>query len=285
MSQIAYVNGRYTPLRAAAVSVQDRGFQFGDAVYEVWAVRQGRLCDQDEHLSRLSRSLGELRIPAPMADASLVVVLRETLRRNHVWNGIVYLQVSRGAASRDHTFPSPTPKPTIVVTAKNLDRRAQDARAAAGVKVITSPDIRWARRDIKSVNLLPNVLARQSAKERGAFEAWLVDGDGYVTEGTAANAWIVDAAGTIRTRPLSNDILHGVTRAVLMRLARERQMRVVETPFTVAEALAAREAFITGATNPVVPVVAIDDKSVGSGRPGAITLALRDLYLGAEADH
>jgi D-alanine transaminase len=281
MSAIAYVNGVYMPLKRAAVSVQDRGFQFADAVYEVWPIRDGRLCDMAGHMARLWRSLSELRIRAPMSEASLMAVLSETTRRNRVRDGLAYLQISRGAAVRDHVFPAPQTPPSLVITAKNLNRRQQIARAEAGVAVITTPDLRWARRDIKTVNLLPNVLARQAAKEQGAFEAWMVDADGFVTEATAANAWIVDAEGVVRTRPLSNDILHGVTRAVMMQVARAHQIRVAEEPFTVAEALAAREAFITSATNPATPVVAIDGKQIGDGRPGPVTRALQNLYLGA----
>lgn len=279
MNGIAYVDGVYTALPTARVSIEDRGFQFGDAVYEVWPVRDGRLRDVDGHTARLYRSLAELKIAAPMSAAALQAVLRETLRRNKVQHGMVYLQVSRGRAPRDHTFPSPAVRPTVVVTAKPLNRSAQQARVESGVRVTTAPDIRWARRDIKSVNLLANVLARQAAKESDAFEAWLVDEEGFVTEGTASNAWIVDAAGILRTRPLSHDILHGVTRATVLQLARERQIKVVEAPFSVADAKAAREAFLTGATNPIVPIIAIDGAEIGDGRPGSITLALRQAYL------
>jgi D-alanine transaminase len=189
--------------------------------------------------------------------------------------------VSRGAAARDHVFPNPAVRPTIIVTAKNLDQRAITKRAEAGIKVISLPETRWARRDIKSTNLLPNLLARQQAKEEGAFEAWFVDADGYVTEGTSSNAWIVDAAGVLRTRALSNDLLHGVTRATLARLAQERQIKFEERAFTLAEAKAAREAFISAASNPAVPVVSIDGEIVGDGRPGPLAQALRAAYLGA----
>lgn len=281
MSRIAYVNGAYVPLTAATVSIQDRGFQFADSIYEVWAVRGGRLFDAAEHMARFQRSLGELRITSPMAQTSLWAVIRETIRRNRVRDGIVYLQVSRGAANRDHVFPSPAVKPTIIVTAKNLDRRAIAKRADAGFKVITLPETRWARRDIKSTNLLPNALARQQAKEEGAFEAWFVDEDGFVTEGTSSNAWIVSADGVIVTRPLSNDLLHGVTRASLIRIAGDRQMRLEERAFSVAEAKAAREAFISAASNPAVPVIAIDGATIGDGRPGPVSRALRAAYLGA----
>ena len=281
MSRVAYVNGAYVPLRAARISIQDRGFQFADSIYEVWAVRAGRLFDAAEHMARLWRSLGELRIVAPMTEASLWAVLRETIRRNKVRDGIVYVQVTRGAASRDHVFPSPPVKPTIVVTAKNLDQRAIARRAETGIKVITLPETRWARRDIKSTNLLPNALARQQAKEEGAFEAWFVDADGFVTEGTSSNAFIVSADGAIVTRPLSNDLLHGVTRAALIRVAQERQMRVEERAFSVEEAKGALEAFVSAASNPAVPVIAIDGATIGGGSPGPVAKALRAFYLGA----
>jgi D-alanine transaminase len=281
MSRVAYVNGAYVPLVGAAVSIMDRGFQFADSIYEVWAVRSGRMFDVDEHMARLQRSLTELRIAAPMGAAALLAVLRETIRRNRVRNGIVYVQISRGAANRDHVFPLPEPKPTIVVTAKNLDRRAIAARAENGVKVITLAETRRARRDIKSVNLLPNVLARQTAKEHGAFEAWFVDADGLITEGTSSTAWIVDSDGVLCTRPLSNDLLHGVTRAKVLRLAQEQQVRIAERPFTANEAKSAREAFLTGASNAPTAVVEIDGVRIGEGRPGPVTQALRAVYLGA----
>jgi D-alanine transaminase len=281
MSRVAYVNGAYLPLRGALVSIQDRGFQFADSIYEVWAVRGGRLFDVEEHMARLQRSLAELRIAPPMGEAALMAVIRETMRRNHVSDGIVYVQVSRGVANRDHVFPAPSTKPTIVVTAKNLDRNAIAKRAAAGVKVISTPETRWQRRDIKSVNLLPNVLARQVAKEKGAFEAWFVDADGLVTEGTSSTAWIVDANGAIRTRGLSHDLLHGVTRAALLGIAQERQMKIEERAFTIEEAQAAREAFISAASNAATAVVEIDGVPIGDGRPGPVTEALRAAYLGA----
>jgi D-alanine transaminase len=283
MSQIAYVNGAYVRVRDGAVSIQDRGFQFGDAVYEVWPVRGSKARDSQAHFARLWRSLAELHIDAPMGEAALRLVIREVMRRNQVREGLIYLQVSRGAAPRDHAFPVPAPPPTIVIAAKNLDARAAETRARDGVKVVTRPEIRWARRDIKSVNLLPNALARQAAKEQGAFEAWFVDAQGLVTEATASNAWIVDADGSLRTRPLSNDILHGVTRARLIEVASELQMRVVEATFTRVEALSAREAFISSATNPATSVVAIDDIPIGDGRPGPVVTALRAAYLGKES--
>jgi len=281
MSRVAYVNGAYLPLRSASVSIMDRGLQFADSIYEVWAIRRGRLFDVDAHMARLQRSLAELRIAPPMNEAALMAVMRETIRRNRVTDGIVYVQVSRGAANRDHVFPPTGTKPTLIVTAKNLDRAAIAKRAAAGIMVISAPETRWQRRDIKSVNLLPNVLARQAAKEKGAFEAWFVDEGGYVTEGTSSNAWIVDANGVLRTRELSFDILHGVTRGAVLKLAQERQMQVEERPFTIEEAKTAREAFITAASNAATAVVEIDGVRIGDGKPGPVTEALRAAYLGA----
>lgn len=284
MRGVAYVNGAYLPLAHARVSIQDRGFQFGDAVYEVWPVREGRIYDAEGHMARLMRSLAALHIATPMGEAALWVVLRETMRRNRVRNGIVYVEISRGATrGRDHTFPSPAVNPTLVVTAKNLDAALLAKRAEQGVKIITLPESRWARRDIKSVNLLANVLARQAASEAGAFEAWFVDTDGFVTEGTSSSAFIVDRNGAVRTRPLSNDLLHGITRAAIISVARSHQLSLIETPFTLAEARQAREAFITHASNAATPVVAIDNVSVGNGQPGPIAQALRAAYLGAEA--
>lgn len=284
MSRFAYVNGRYLPLAAAAVSIADRGLQFGDSLYEVWAVRDGRLCDVAGHLARLRAGVAELRIELVLSDAALLAVIGETVRRNRVTFGIAYLQVTRGAAPRDHGFPNPPVKSTIILTAKQLDRTAIARRIADGVKVVSSPEARWARRDIKSVNLLPNVLARQRAREAGAFEAWFVDADGKVTEGTSSTAWIVDARGRLRTRPLSHDLLHGVTRAALIAAARRCGMTVEERAFDIAEAQAAREAFISAASNPAVPVIEIDGAPVGGGRPGPVVAALRTAYLGAETD-
>ena len=281
MSRIAYVNGAYMPLRSASVSIMDRGFQFADSIYEVWAIRDGRMFDAEAHMARLQRSLAELRITPPMNEASLMAVMRETMRRNRVTDGIVYVQVSRGAANRDHVFPAPSTTPTLIVTAKNLDRAAIAKRAATGIKVTSAPETRWQRRDIKSVNLLPNVLARQGAKEKGAFEAWFVDEHGIVTEGTSSNAWIVDASGVIRTRVLSHDILHGVTRGAVLKIAQERQMKVEERPFTIEEAKTAREAFITAASNAATAVIEIDGVRIGDGKPGPVTEALRAAYLGA----
>jgi len=279
LSRVAYVNGRFLPMSRAGVSIEDRGFQFADAVYEVWAVIDGRLADADGHAERLERSLGELRIPMPMTRAALDQVLRETLRRNRVRDGIVYLQVSRGAARRDHAFPRPGTLPTVVITARAVDRAAEEAKAAKGVKVITRPDIRWGRCDIKTVGLLPNALDKQAAREAGAYEAWLVDEEGLVTEGASSNAWIVDAEGRLRTRDTRANILRGITRKTLIEIAEALQTPVLEEPFTVEEAKAAREAFITGAGAIVMPVTAIDGQPVGEGVPGPVATRLRSLYV------
>jgi D-alanine transaminase len=217
----------------------------------------------------------------PMSRAALLQVLRETLRRNRVRDGIVYLQITRGAARRDHAFPGPGTPPTVVVTARAVDFAAEEAKAERGVRVITQPDIRWGRCDIKTVGLLPNALAKQAAREAGAYEAWLVDPDGYVTEGASTNAWIVDAQGRLRTRDTGANILRGVTRKTLIALAAELQLPVVEQPFNVAEAKAASEAFLTAASAFVMPIVAIDGDPVGSGRPGPVARRLRALYLEA----
>lgn len=276
MSRIAYVNGSYVPHRHATVHIEDRGYQLADGVYEVIAVSRGRMVDADGHLQRLARSLGELRIAAPVGDAALAFILGEVIRRNRVEEGIVYLQVTRGVARREHAFPAAA-SPSLVVTARSL--RANPAQARAGVSVVTLPDIRWQRCDIKSVALLPNVLAKQAAREAGAYEAWQVDRDGFVTEGASSNAWIVTEAGEIVTRQASPAILNGITRLAAKRLAAEVQLKIVERPFTVAEALKAREAFITSTTALVMPVVRIDGKPVGDGRPGVVATRLRERYL------
>lgn len=275
MSRIAYVNGRYVPHREARIHVEDRGFQFADAVYEVCEVRAGRLIDERRHLERLARSLSELQIPVPMSWSALSFVLHETVRRNRVHNGMVYLQVTRGQARRDHAFPAPGTPPGVVVTARSSDIAAQERLAAAGARVVSTPENRWARVDIKSVSLLPNVLAKQAAKEAGAREAWFVDDEGFVTEGASTNAWIVTPAGRIVTRPADDGILRGITRTVVMEVARDLGYAVEERPFTLAEAHGAAEAFITAASTLVMPVVMLDGQPIGSGRPGPVALALR----------
>lgn len=279
MSRIAYVNGRFVPKRQAVVHIEDRGYQLADAVYEVWALFDGKLADPEGHFARLERSLAELSIAMPMSRAALTSVLRETVRRNRIREGLAYLQVSRGVAKRDHAFPTVHTPPAVVVTVSRVDRAATEARAAAGVAVITTPENRWGRCDIKTVGLLPNALAKQKAREAGAVEAWFVDELGLVTEGASSNAWILDREGTLRTRDTQSNILRGVTRLSLIEVAREAGLRVDERPFTPKEAIEAREAFITGAGTLVLPVVKVDGQPVGDGKVGPVATKLRRLYI------
>ena len=278
MSRYAYVNGQYAPHGEAAVHIEDRGYQFADGVYEVCEVRNGALIDEPRHMERLQRSLGELRIPLPMRLASLSVVLREVIARNRVKNGFVYLQVTRGVAPREHGFPSGKTKPSLVVTAKSVDPGKGALLAEKGVAVFTAPDIRWKRPDIKTISLIPNVLARQEAKEKGGYDAWLVDAEGFVTEGAASNAWIVDAEGRIITHIADQAILRGVTRTTLFDAIRAEGLTVEERKFSVKEALAAREAFVTGATSLVMPIISIDGHKIGEGVPGPVARRLRAVF-------
>ena len=275
MSRIAYVNGRYVPMRDAMVHVEDRGYQFADGVYEVCEVRGGRLIDERRHLERLKRSLGELRIRLPMSLAALGVVLREVVAKNRISYGTVYLQITRGVAKRDHAFPAPDTAPSLVVTARTLNRARNEALAEKGIAVISVPENRWARVDIKTIGLLPNVLARQAAIEQGAREAWFVDKDGAVTEGASANAWIVTPAGVLVTRHADHAILRGITRTVVFEAIKAQGLTVEERPFTLKEAYAAREAFVTSASQIVLPVVNIDGRVIGDGQPGPVAKALR----------
>jgi D-alanine transaminase len=284
MSRIAYVNGRYVAHRDAMVHVEDRGYQFADGVYEVCEVRGGRLIDERRHMQRLVRSLGELRMPLPMRLNALGVVLRETVRRNRVRDGLVYLQVTRGVAPRDFIFPSPATRAGVVVTARSLDRARLEAAANEGISVVTVPDNRWDRVDIKSVALLPNVLAKQAARDAGAKEAWFVDPDGMITEGGSSNAWIVTREGRLVTRPAEHGILRGITRTVVLDVAAGQNLAFEERGFSVEEAYAAREAFITSASQIVMPVVSIDGRPIGNGAPGLVATALRrDFHRFAEA--
>jgi D-alanine transaminase len=276
MSRIAYVNGRYVPHGEAAVHIEDRGYQFADGVYEVTAVVNGKLVDNEGHMVRLERSLGELQIDMPMSRAALEVVLNETVRRNGVRFGMVYMQITRGVAKRNHPFPENV-RPALVVTSKRAPLLL-DPDAVPGGRAVTMPDIRWGRCDIKTVALLPNVLAKQKALDAGAYEAWMVDQDGFVTEGTSTNAWILDRDGRLITRPLSNNILGGITRQTMLRLARENDIEVIERPFSVEEAKAAREAFITSTTNFLKPITQIDDAVIGNGEPGETSRRMLGLY-------
>lgn len=275
MSRFAYVNGRYVRHAEAAVHIEDRGYQFADGVYEVCEIRGGRLIDEALHMARLERSLKELRIAPPMSLVALGVILREVVRRNRVHDGLVYLQVTRGVAPRNHSFPVDGTPPSIVVTAKSTSRSAADLRAEQGVSVITVPENRWDRVDIKTVSLLPNVLAKQAAKEAGAYEAWFVDANGNVTEGSSTNAWIVTMDGVIVTRPAESGILRGITRTVLFRVAEAAGLRIEERAFSLDEAKGAREAFVTAATTLVTPVTSIDGQPVGNGAPGTVATELR----------
>jgi D-alanine transaminase len=278
MSKIAYVNGRYVPQPEASVNIEDRGYQFGDGIYEVVHLYDGRSVDEDLHLSRLERSLREIRLPMPMSRAALRLVLREVARRNRVTEGLLYMQVTRGVARRDHPFPAKPVPPALVVTVKRIPPYPTDIEKWQA-SAITLPDLRWARRDIKSVNLLPNCLARQAAREQGAIEAILYDeATGIVNEGAATTFWIVDEKGAVRTRFLDQVILPGCTRAALMAEMRQAGLAFDETPYTLADVRKAREAFITSATSFVRPITKIDGAPVGDGKVGPVVRQLFDLF-------
>lgn len=279
MSRIAYVNGAYVPHSEAAVHVEDRGYQFADGVYEVCEVRHGMIVDLTRHLDRLGRSLGELRIDWPMSRRALTHVIRQVLRRNHVRNGLFYLQVTRGVAKRDHVFPAPGTSPSLVITAKSTNPAIVAAKNANGIKAITVPENRWDRVDIKTVGLLPNALARQAAKEQGAQEAIFVDPDGTVKEGAATNVWMVDEDGALLTRPAENGILRGITRTTLMDIAGKIGIAIREEAFSVEKMKSAREVFITAATSICFPVVAIDGKPVANGHPGGVSQKIREAFF------
>ncbi|WP_150524946.1 D-amino-acid transaminase [Roseibium sediminis] len=278
MSRVAYVNGQYVPHKDAAVHIEDRGYQFADGVYEVCEVLNRQIVDMPRHLERLGRSLSELRIEWPLARKAVEYVLKETIRRNKVTNGLVYIQVTRGVARRDHFFPSADVAPSIVVTARNTSRAAADLQAEKGIAVVTYPENRWPRVDIKTVALLPNVLAKQNAKENGGKEAWYVDTDGNITEGGSTNAWIVTRDGVLVTRPAESGILRGITRAVVLDLVEREGIKFEERAFSLEEALEAREAFVTAASTLVMPVVKIDTAIIGNGHPGSIATSLRQLF-------
>ena len=277
MPRFAYVNGRYVPHAEASVHIEDRGYQFADGVYEVVPVLNGRMIDEEPHLDRLDHSLRELRIGRPMSRAVLKLILRELLRRNGLTDGLLYMQVTRGVAPRDHKFPKAA-KPALVVTTKRT-KSTPAALVENGVRVITVPDIRWKRCDIKSVSLLPNVLAKQQAVETGAFEAWQIDERGFITEGSSTNAWIVTEDGVLVTRNANEAILNGITRQAVIRLTNAAGVAFEQRPFSLAEAKTAREAFLTSSSGHVLPITRIDDTVVGDGRPGEITRRLRAAYL------
>lgn len=276
MPRLAYVNGRYLPHGEARVHVEDRGFQFADGVYEVVLIVDGRLVDAEPHLDRLGYSLDQIRLAWPMPRAALRLVLDELIDRNRVGLGIVYLQVTRGRAPRDHRFPARA-VPSLVVTTRRL--KPPSPTLSEGASVITRPEIRWRRCDIKSIALLPNVLGKQAAAEAGAYETWFVDDDGYVVEGTSTNAWIVTPDRRLVTRDLGAALLAGITRRAVLQLAQRHSVTVEERPFSVAELRAAPEALLTSTTSFVLPVTSVDDHPIGGGRPGPVTAQLRDIYM------
>jgi D-alanine transaminase len=282
MSRVAYVNGQYLPHSEAGVHVEDRGYQFGDGVYEVIGIVGGKLVDEIPHLDRLQRSLAELAIAQPMSRPALRLVMREVIRKNGIADGIIYLQITRGVARRDHPFPVGV-APSLVMTARRT-RPTPAATVAKGVGIITIPDIRWQRCDIKSIGLLPNILGKQTARQAGAYEAWMIDGQGMVTEGTSTNAWIVTPDGVLVTRHTGNAILNGITRLAVLGAAKAAGVRLDERAFSISEAKAAREAFLTSTTSLVLPVVSIDGQKVADGMPGPVTQALRAAYVRAAAE-
>ena len=275
MARIVYVNGEYLPEDQGKISIFDRGFLFADGVYEVTAVINGKLVDYDAHMERLDRSLGELRMGWPCSKDELKAMHLEMVKRNNLREGIIYMQVTRGSADRDFKFPKDA-KPTLIAFTQE-QKLVDNTNAVTGTKVVTIPDIRWARRDIKSVMLLAPVLGKQEAYEKGAHEGWMVE-DGFVTEGTSSNAYIVKD-GKVITRGLSNAILAGCTRRALFRLAKEHGMVIEERKFTPEEAYAADEAFLTSASQFVMPIVEIDGHRVGGGQPGPVVRKLRELFL------
>jgi len=277
MPRIAYVNGAYRPLKEAAVHIEDRGFQFADGIYEVALFINGCFWDLEGHLARWNRSLRELEMASPMSDRAMTIVMRRLIAANRLGDALVYCQATRGTFARNHAFPPEGTPPSLVMTARPFDLKKYEAQAARGVAVITTPDIRWGRVDIKTVGLLPNALAKEAAKRKGAMEAWFVK-DGVVTEGSSTNAWIVTRDGVLITHPVGNAILGGVTRATLMRCAQEMQMKVIERAFTLEEAFAASEAFISSATSLATSVTAIDGRKIGAGAPGPVVRRLREAY-------
>lgn len=278
MSRVAYVNGRYLPHAHAHVHIEDRGYQFSDGIYEVVGVYQGILMDEDGHLERMQRSLKELQIDEPVSLAVMKIIIREIQKRNKLKQGLIYIQITRGVAPRLHTFPNPPVEPTLVVMAQPKPLQT-DAAIAKGIGVITHPEIRWARCDIKSISLLPNVLAKQKANEAGCQEAWFVDRNGFITEGTASNAWILNKDGQLQTCPKGDEILGGITRQAIIRVAEDMGLKVIEKSFTLKDAEEAREAFITSATNYVMPVTSINGKSLKNSNSIETTLTLRQKYI------
>ena len=278
MPRFAYVNGRYVPHAQAAVHVEDRGYQFADGVYEVVTIVRGRMVDEEPHLDRLERSLSEIEIAMPMARPVLQRVMRELVRRNRIQDGILYLQITRGVVARSHEYPRIPIEPALVMTTRNVDMLAS-SRFSEGANAITVPDIRWQRCDIKTISLIPNCMAKTVAVRADAYEALMVDADGNVTEGTSSNAWIISKEGRLVTRPPTHAILNGVTRLSILRIAAEEGIEVEERLFSIDEAKAAREVFVSSATSFATPIVQIDDTVIGNGKPGSLSCRLLDAYL------
>ena len=281
MSRIVYVNGAYLPEEQAKISVFDRGFLFADGVYEVSSVLRSKLIDNPGHLTRLHRSLGELAMMAPASDTEIETIQKTLIEKNDVDEGLVYLQVTRGAADRDFAYPVGV-RPSLVMFTQRKSV-INSPQAKSGISVIAVDDIRWRRRDIKSVGLLAPCMAKMQAKAAGADDAWLVE-DGYVTEGSSNNAFIVSAEGTLVTRQLGSEILAGITRKAVLKLSQEQRTKIEQRPFSIEEACNASEAFITSATTFVMPVISIDGNPVGDGKPGEVTRRLRALYIEAALD-
>ena len=277
MSRIAYVNGAYQSMADAMVNIEDRGYQFADGVYEGILVYKGALIDLDPHIERLWRSLGELQMAAPMGKGPLGFVIREVVRRNRVQNGFVYLQITRGVAPRDHAFPEFS-IPALTITCKRLNSDAIEQRARKGVAASSQPDMRWGRCDVKSISLLPNILAKQAAREVGAFEAILIDDDGLVSEGSSTNIWMVSTSGELITRSTDDNILPGITRASIKPLCAAHQISFTERAFTLEEAMDAREMFLTSSTAGAMPIVTLDGCMVGDGKVGPVSLKMIDIY-------
>jgi D-alanine transaminase len=278
MSRVAYVNGQYVPHGEASVHIEDRGYQFADGVYEVVNIDNGQFIDLEPHLDRLDRSLDELRIAWPMSRRAMKLVMRQVITRNGIKDGLIYIQITRGVAPRNHAFPSPLLPPSIVMTARKLAQPKAEDIETAGIKVMTTEDIRWTRPDIKSVSLLPNILCKQKAAEAGCYEAWLVDRDGFVVEGSCTNAWIVTKDNEVVTRQADNSILSGITRLSFLKALEDNGIKFSERKFTVEEAYNAKEAFITASTTRIKPVLEIDGKPIGNGHPGETVAKLRTIY-------
>ncbi|MFL2933540.1 MAG: D-amino-acid transaminase [Thalassobaculaceae bacterium] len=276
MSRVAYVNGRYLRHAEAQVHVEDRGYQFSDGVYEVILIKNGKMIDEEQHLERLKKSLSSLEINPPMKRAPMRHVMKELIKRNKFRNGIIYIQITRGVAAREHSFPKYS-KPALVMTARRIATKTSD-EIEAGVKVITIDDIRWKRCDIKSTSLLPNVLGKQTARRQGAYEAWMVDASGFVTEGTSTNAWIVTTDGKLITAELGSNILSGITRDTFIKIIHELNYKLEERQFSVEEAKNAREAFFTSSTSFLTPVSEIDGVVIGNGRAGSVSMELIKAY-------